>query len=117
MSIDTTENDEAIARMLAEDYELVRIIFDNFYWLIFSNLSRQSKFFNAKRSASSSESCSSDSSKKLKVVDIQQKFDISSSNKENSNSIQINEDEEMALILQIEEIVLSENKIDEKTIK
>ncbi len=30
---------------------------------------------------------------------------------------EINEDEEMALILQIEEIVLSENKINEKTIK
>jgi hypothetical protein len=37
--------------------------------------------------------------------------------KKNPNFIQINEDEEMAFILQMEEIVLSENQINEKTVK
>jgi hypothetical protein len=37
--------------------------------------------------------------------------------KENRQCLQIDEDSEMAFILQIEEIVLSENKINEKTVK
>jgi hypothetical protein len=35
----------------------------------------------------------------------------------NLNCIKLNEDEEMAFLLQIEEIILSENRINETTIE
>lgn len=93
MSIDTTENDDEIARILSEPYQLVIIvsIFVNLFFFVWSWESNLFHSDGAKRSNSSSPILS----KKLKI----------------------DEDDEIAFILQIEEIVLSENGINEKTMK
>jgi len=84
MSVDTTENDAEIARILTEEYDF------------------ESNLFNS----NTPRSCSPIPSKKLKIEQ--------ESNQKNENYLQIDEDGEIAFILQIEEIVLSENKINEK---
>ncbi|CAF0815792.1 unnamed protein product [Adineta steineri] len=56
-------------------------------------------------------------SKKFKTDHVQQTVNNSSSTERTDISTQFQEDSEMAYILQIEEIVLSENKINAKTIE
>jgi hypothetical protein len=58
-------------------------------------------------------SCSPVPFKSFKNDDVQQSIN----NYSNPNCLQSDEDGEMAIILQIEEIVLLENKINEKTVK
>ncbi|CAF0878763.1 unnamed protein product [Rotaria sp. Silwood1] len=94
MSLNETENDAEIARILAEEYTIAS---DSF-------------------SPNSSKTCWSVSSENFIMNDTQQ-IETSISKKENQKCLQhFEEDNEIAFILQIEEIVLSENKINEKTI-
>ena len=86
MSAESTENDAEIARILSEEYESVETNLFN------SNALKRGK------------SCSPIPSKRSKIDHVEQK-----------PSSQFDEDSEMAYILQIEEIVLSENQINDKT--
>ncbi|CAF0723614.1 unnamed protein product [Rotaria sordida] len=95
MSLDTTENDAEIARILTEEY----------------NLASGSSSPNAVRS---SKLCWSVSAENFIMDNTQQ---IETSIPENQKCLpQFEDDSEIAFILQIEEIVLSENKINENTI-
>ncbi|CAF2393354.1 unnamed protein product [Rotaria sp. Silwood2] len=92
MSLNATENDAEIARILAEEYNIVSGSF----------------------SPNSSKSYYPVSSENFIMNDTQQK---GTSFSETQDCLQrFEEDSDIAFILQIEEIVLSENKINEKTI-
>ncbi|CAF1508113.1 unnamed protein product [Adineta ricciae] len=100
MELVETQNDEEIARVLQDDY--------NF------------QLHCVERSRSPSPV----SSKKFKKNDVQDipKAEINAHDRSFSSEIkqvcaQTDEDAEMALVLQIEEIVLAENQINEKTIE